>query len=461
MTRGGGRFRRRSGYSSMTPTQRRRISAAARAFVSTVARSTAERLGTVRPTSTQRSSWMVPNEQGTGAASQEFEREVLNRVAISTHYQINMIDGFPEQQRLEGLLADVGIPRPHLRFGWLLPLLIKWMEESHSLEFDDQTFDRMISPFLDAVGEEQVITRARYALAGIEFTCSTIILDDNTTIRRIDEEELWDFGTVPAYLPFFPSHSPMPQQTWVVLDLFERHGWEDARSRGMQLATTRDAVLAALVLVTEGRFTLIHLGDETNYSLGAMGRAITGSSQDNMFGAAGRAAAIGDTEARRLRSEWPRIQEIMTADRHYLQLPARRLVDGGGRRRADDATIDYSIGLEALLTAGVEQELRYRFALRGATVLCWDGGDTRVKFDELRDFYDVRSQLVHGGMVTAARLQGARSSGADTLKSVWWWFYGQGDDEIEDATRTIEARILGAAPGAGEPGPGPRRGRRR
>lgn len=79
----------------------------------------------------------------------------------------------------------------------------------------------------------------------------------------------------------------------------------------------------------------------------------------------------------------------MASQRHHLRVPAQRLDDGGGRYREDDATIDYTIGLEAVLMEGIGAELRYRFGLRGATVLTWNGGGKSELFNRLRDFYDV------------------------------------------------------------------------
>jgi hypothetical protein len=132
----------------------------------------------------------------------------------------------------------------------------------------------------------------------------------------------------------------------------------------------------------------------------------------------------------------------MESEGHYLRLPAQRLVDGGGRDRLEDAIIDYAIGLEALLTAGITDELRYRFALRGTTVLTWDGGDKRKVFEELRDFYDVRSSIVHGGKVTQTELRNARSQGEKALRDIWWWYFARGASGLKEATSVIDSRIL-------------------
>ncbi|UCC16403.1 MAG: hypothetical protein JSU58_08540 [Dehalococcoidales bacterium] len=82
-------------------------------------------------------------------------------------------------------------------------------------------------------------------------------------------------------------------------------------------------------------------------------------------------------------------------------------MDGARRVRLEDAIIDYSIGLESLLTAGIRDELKYRFALRGSIVLNWEGGNRKESLKLLQDLYDTRSMIVHGEFVDSRRLKRA------------------------------------------------------
>jgi hypothetical protein len=65
-----------------------------------------------------------------------------------------------------------------------------------------------------------------------------------------------------------------------------------------------------------------------------------------------------------------------------------------------EAVIDYVIALEALLAPGSQTEVGYRFAVNGARYLM-DEGKREDTYRILKQLYDVRSKLVHGGSVPA------------------------------------------------------------
>ncbi len=133
----------------------------------------------------------------------------------------------------------------------------------------------------------------------------------------------------------------------------------------------------------------------------------------------------------------------MESEGHYLALPARRLLDGAGRERMDDAIVDYSIGLEALLTEAVLGELKYRFSLRGATILSWEQGDKGDWFENLQHFYDARSDIVHGRRISEEKLDHYRALGEKALREIWWWYFNSGCSKREDATSLVDSKIEG------------------
>lgn len=94
-----------------------------------------------------------------------------------------------------------------------------------------------------------------------------------------------------------------------------------------------------------------------------------------------------------------------------------------------DAIIDFVIALEALLLgADGEGELSYRFRLNGAHFLGRNPAERRTVFNELKQMYNARSQLVHGkkpltstelaAHATAARDLAARML-AKALRNGW------------------------------------------
>ena len=82
-------------------------------------------------------------------------------------------------------------------------------------------------------------------------------------------------------------------------------------------------------------------------------------------------------------------------------LALHRFMSGVARDNDVDAVLDFTIALEALLLPYDPDtrrgDLSYRFRMHGAHHLDEDAADRRVLFRRLRDIYDMRSRLVHGG----------------------------------------------------------------
>ena len=111
-----------------------------------------------------------------------------------------------------------------------------------------------------------------------------------------------------------------------------------------------------------------------------------------------------------------------------------------GRIRSEDRVIDFSIGLEALLSDR-DPELSYRTSMRGAYVMAWEGGEIEKPFEELRSLYRARSKIVHGGSTVKLDLRTLAANGETLLRHVWNWYFGQGMT-LRGATARIDRQIL-------------------
>ena len=289
---------------------------------------------------------------------------------------------------------------------------------------------QVLEEFADAILQNKTIEKSLCAIYPLDISTESIFLENGICIRPITEEELWEFGDIESW---FMRIREIPYWDWKILDM----EIVNIINRDSPTEAIEMAVLVALQLASSGSFHLKHLGWTANYGYG-----FTTISTIEKKVLRGRPYVINGEVAQCLKSSWSGIRRIVESRDHYLRLPAQRLVDGGARVRDDDAIIDYAIGLEALLTEGVEGELRYRFALRGATILAWNGGDRKKFFSELRDFYDMRSSIVHGGNVSQTRLEEFRVLGDNILRNVWWWYFENGTSGLENTTRAIDRRIL-------------------
>jgi hypothetical protein len=79
-----------------------------------------------------------------------------------------------------------------------------------------------------------------------------------------------------------------------------------------------------------------------------------------------------------------------------LRFALLRYSDAGTRERSDDKLIDLMIAAEAMFLPDLADELKYRLALRVAAFLETEAGARMKAFREVKDAYDLRSQVIHG-----------------------------------------------------------------
>ncbi|MDO8409121.1 MAG: HEPN domain-containing protein [Phenylobacterium sp.] len=87
--------------------------------------------------------------------------------------------------------------------------------------------------------------------------------------------------------------------------------------------------------------------------------------------------------------------------RRRLELAFERINQALKRQRPGDRALEAAIALEALLN-DEKTELRYRYSLRAARLLGSDFSDRRAVRKAVRDLYDLRSKVVHGGDIASS-----------------------------------------------------------
>lgn len=80
------------------------------------------------------------------------------------------------------------------------------------------------------------------------------------------------------------------------------------------------------------------------------------------------------------------------------RLALLRWNSAGDRLTEEDKLIDYWIALESLFVPDATQELSYRAALRIAAFLGSNGPERRRIYEEMKDSYRLRSEIVHGSI---------------------------------------------------------------
>jgi hypothetical protein len=426
----------------MKSVSRKELSILAIDFLKAIARETKSELGSY-PEGVQQSRWMVrtsPNEK----RSRVFARKKLDVHSIGKNIQKLVIKGPTEQKILESELGKSSLQAGALN-SYIMPLLNHWLKLKAPFEFEDSDVLKLLDEFADAVLDNKEIIRSRTALDDIDMASLPISLEKGIDIHQIFSEELWEFGDLEYHKSFY-SINPIPSETWKILDI--QLQYENPKELSAQdVIMIRDSVLITLRLLSSGSIRIIDLGSRFNYMDIGTHRSIDASRLSK--GRCKRAFCLNEKRIKSLLVSWPQMREIMESDSHYLRHPAQRLFEGSERKKPEDAILDYAIGLERLLTAGIENELSYRFALRGASILSARPGDKNIYFKNLKNFYDLRSSIVHGSIRNRApkrSLNEACSIGEDYLRRVWWWFFTNGftdsKEGLKRGTENIDGLIL-------------------
>lgn len=369
---------------------------------------------------------VVIQSAGTTSMSQSgsHEREVFNSIGIGTYYQLHMRDkGFPEQTELEAVISAAGIQPQQITFGYLLALVHAWYGLPEPFNSTHPAGEELLDTIADAVVGNKSTTTYRDALVYVDLGGEPVVLKPGIVLRPVSEDELYElsqekFPSEPYIIQFSPSDK------WTILEIQLEHTIEDGPGISGTIYNIREAIIAGLASAGAVNFMLLPLGMETNFGINATGRSFHWSQLPREVGRGlpRPPSTLSPNTRKTIVDMWPRVKEIMIKG-NYLALPLRRLVDGLGRTRLNDKIIDYSIGLEALLTEGERQELEYRFALRGATILQEGGADRHRSFDELKDLYNARSAIVHGASTAKFQLAVISSNGEQLLRNIWQWYY--------------------------------------
>lgn len=349
-------------------------------------------------------------------------------------------------QTLESYVERRGILPPGLVSGdtsntYLWPLLSTYLGKSRRISFRTRSADRAIRRFLEYLGDAAPVARCLILLDGFGAD-RAFRLDQDVRVRVIRSDELLRLGDPGEFSPRRGRIGP--RTNWWVCEARKPNARGTADGLN-SLSPLFEQLSIALRLFKEGRL-VVGPGITELESPFAFSGTIWRPSEDSTFGPTTEGYRLSHNEIRRFVRFWRDSRVVMESDRHYLQLPARRLVSGITRTRGEDALVDYVVALEALLGRRDERtELGYRFRTRGSVLLGARGSSRREHFRKLRQLYGLRSDIVHGLDVNAAGLREMVTYAEGALRSIWKWFFRRWRDQTgnQQALEHIDAMLIG------------------
>lgn len=324
---------------------------------------------------------------------------------------------------------------------YLRPLLELFISETQSLSYERVAARRVILAMLRELDDPIVKLQALVALEGFKST-RPVKLDHELSVRPISQDELLWLGRVDQPWAMGLTSEHIPHIDWWICEI------RVVNPRGTAIGWNRVHPLTELLAFGLRAFKSggIRLGIATVHQLGHFGHS------GHTWGGRIEPLAVGHNlyelaapEIPRFVKFWRGFKRLMEQDRHYLQLPVRRLRAAGTRREQEDALVDYVVGLEALLGKGDERtELAYRFRIRGSVVLATRKTERKQHLKALEDLYNLRSRIVHGQHVRRDNLAAALPVAEEALRKVWRWYFThwQTSKDNHAAIQRIDEQLL-------------------
>ena len=218
------------------------------------------------------------------------------------------------------------------------------------------------------------------------------------TIRKlsVDELEAWLNESTGLPLPMMPglSQIDLPSLDCAIEATYDK-GRHESWGANRDVADQVSDLVTAVRLVTDKN---VHIGftERRSDSILHPGGGRSSSLRPRLLGAN---AELTPSHQQELAAVWTRIQELPGDS--AMRLALRRWDIVSERFSDDDALIDYWIAFEALFAPDSSQEVRYRASFRIAAFVGASPEEREQIYKDLRDSYDLRSRIVHGGTPSA------------------------------------------------------------
>ncbi|MFQ5909406.1 MAG: hypothetical protein ACE5IJ_01640 [Thermoplasmata archaeon] len=264
-------------------------------------------------------------------------------------------------------------------------------------EFTPETFEQMYVDLEEFFYSDKVTLRAFSPLQNFASESALIDLGNGLRIRKMEPEELEGLLNRDLFSAF--SSMQLHRAQHAAEFVFEAEKIAGDFPKGppgpFEEQLTLGKLVTALRLFEPGNVGVNLIVVSSLADNPAIGSNIRGGGAHELR--LGPRCQLSKEEADQFRDFWHYLSTIDLNRPAPLSIAISRFNDGYERRKLQDRLIDYMIAFEALLyKKGERGEFRHKLAVRTARLLAEDRGERDRIAKEMRDFYDRRSQIVHG-----------------------------------------------------------------
>ncbi len=155
----------------------------------------------------------------------------------------------------------------------------------------------------------------------------------------------------------------------------------------------------ALRLEKPGR---VHVGGQITFGESIIGGGASTATSSWELCPSSIEYTLNETEVRSVIDTMRALVDERVTKHEFIDVALRRLLFAGDRKKREDRFLDLMIGTEALFLPEKGTEISYKFSIRVAHFVQIGGNSRRTLYKSMRDAYDLRSKIVHGGEVAGA-----------------------------------------------------------
>jgi len=303
-----------------------------------------------------------------------------------------------EDPKLRGIfLVDAGgkpITEEKSEVWWLKNmlggrLLHAYTDKAKGFQFNEQTFDQLFDELYRDIESPDIVVTELSPLVGIGIESDQIQIDSNMQLRQLSTDELEEWLNTETLVPLQPLPIPELLGLQCAVEVvyqkkrYSAFGSKDARERVIQLIT-------AMRLLTDESPRLAFTKTRTS-SLLTPG---FGTSWGPLVLRFGPSAMVNKAQELALVALYRKLGSGPNINK--IGLAVTRWNSAADRLTEEDRLIDYWVALESLFVPDTTQELRYRTALRIAAFLGENGLERKQIYEQMKESYDLRSEIVHG-----------------------------------------------------------------
>ena len=271
-------------------------------------------------------------------------------------------------------------------------------------------FDQAWSEMELFVDQDVATLRCLVNVLGLTIPVNRVQFSDNLWLGTVDEVATRPsrsfFNLDPTTSPFGPElffQSECSVKQWI------REGEPIPKGDDLRLLVERsDLAVQCLALVEPSDpFILFSVLYESSVTGDLWPQRLSGRSFSIMSRLPRMATNLSHTQLDKWVDIFGKVDKIDLTMPNYAKISLRRFHESTTRLSLEDRVIDLGISSEALFLTEIRDELAFRLAGRAALWLGETPGEREEVAKAFKDFYTLRSKVVHGGPIEPSHIEGA------------------------------------------------------